>query len=68
MSMRARTFDDWVRKMLAICQNATVLHIGCGLDSRILRVGASGVLWYDLDFPEVIAMRKSIIPNLNFIT
>lgn len=51
MSMRARTFDDWVRKMLAICQNATVLHIGCGLDSRILRVGASGVLWYDLDFP-----------------
>lgn len=58
MSMRARTFDDWVRKMLAICQNATVLHIGCGLDRRILRVGASGVLWYDLDFPEVIAMRK----------
>ena len=58
MAMRARVFDDWVRKMLAMDSEVLVLHIGCGLDSRVHRVGASGVLWYDLDFPEVIARRR----------
>ena len=33
------------------------LHLGCGLDSRALRVGAD-VPWYDVDFPEVIAERE----------
>ena len=58
MAMRARVFDDWVRKMLAMDSEVLVLHIGCGLDSRVHRVGASGVPWYDLDFPEVIARRR----------
>ena len=58
MAMRARVFDDWVRKMLAMDSEVLVLDIGCGLDSRVHRVGASGVLWYDLDFPEVIARRR----------
>lgn len=58
MAMRARVFDDWVREMLALYSDALVLHVGCGLDGRVLRVGTSGTQWYDLDFPEVIALRK----------
>lgn len=39
MAMRARVFDDWTDKMLLDCdQKTSVLHIGCGLDSRCLRV------------------------------
>ena len=38
---------------------AIILHIDCGMDSRIERVGASGHLWYDIDFPEVIEARKN---------
>ena len=34
MAMRARVFDDWVRQMLESHTDATVIHIGCGLDSR----------------------------------
>ena len=58
MAMRARVFDEWVRKLIAMDSEVLVLHIECGLDSRVHRVGASGVLWYDLDFPEVIARRR----------
>lgn len=58
MAMRARVFDDWVGEVLALYPDALVLHVGCGMDSRIRRVRASEVPWYDLDLPEVIALRK----------
>jgi len=58
MGMRARVFDRWLQAQLQRWEDAAVLHIGCGMDSRILRVGNSGHLWFDVDFPEVIAERK----------
>lgn len=58
MAIRAAVYDDWVRKALEDMPNATVLHIGCGLDSRAERVAAKGTQWYDIDFPEVIAERR----------
>ena len=57
MGMRARVFDDWTRERIEENPDATVIHIGCGLDSRIERVGGAGS-WYDIDFPEVIAERR----------
>ena len=38
--------------------SSIILHIGCGLDSRVLRVGVKEHLWYDIDFEDVIALRK----------
>ena len=58
MGMRARVFDDWVSEAMGAFPEAVVLHIGCGLDSRALRVGCAGCSWYDVDFPEVIEERK----------
>lgn len=58
MAMRARVFDEWVKKQTEEFPDAMVLHIGCGMDSRILRVGQSVKNWYDLDFPDVIAERE----------
>ncbi len=57
MGMRASVFDGWVREKCEADADALVLHIGCGLDSRAERVSA-GNLWYDIDFPEVIAERR----------
>ena len=57
MGMRSRVFDDWTKEKIAENPNATVIHIGCGLDSRIERVGYAD-RWYDVDFPEVIAERR----------
>ncbi len=40
-----------------------VVHIGCGLDTRFERVAERNatVTWYDLDLPEVIALRRQLI-------
>ncbi|MBP3701630.1 MAG: class I SAM-dependent methyltransferase [Lachnospiraceae bacterium] len=58
MGMRSAVFDRWLREQMGQHEDAIVLHIGCGLDSRIERVGTTHHAWYDVDFPEVIRERK----------
>ena len=58
MGIRAAVFDEWVTEQMTADPEAVVLHIGCGMDSRVLRVGTMGHRWYDVDFPEVIGERK----------
>lgn len=58
MGIRAAVFDAWLKTAMAETEDAVILHIGCGLDSRVLRVGTQNHVWYDLDFPEVIAQRR----------
>ncbi len=57
--MRVREFDRRARDFLARHPQPVVVHIGCGLDTRFERVAArnEAVTWYDLDLPEVIALR-----------
>ena len=57
MGIRAAVFDQWTKEQLDAKPDAVVIQVGCGLDSRALRVGA-GKKWYDVDFPEVIAERQ----------
>ena len=58
MAMRAAVFDDWVRQQLSKNPDAWVFHLGCGLDSRNLRVVSGCRYWFDVDFPAVITERK----------
>ena len=58
MGMRSAVFDRWLAEQLEATPEAVVLHIGCGLDSRCLRVGHEPQAWFDVDFPEVIGERK----------
>ena len=57
MGIRSAVFDRWLKEQLQRQPNAVVLHIGCGMDGRVLRVSAPQNPWYDVDFPEVIAER-----------
>lgn len=57
MAMRSRVFDDWAKEKMGTMPGAAVLHLGCGLDSRVKRIGTREHRWYDVDFPEVIAER-----------
>ena len=59
--MRVREFDRRARDFLARHPQAVVIHIGCGLDTRFERVDNGQVTWYDLDLPEVIALRRQLI-------
>ncbi len=62
--VRAKEFDNWIIKYIEANKNANIVYIGCGLDSRITRINPpSTVHWYDLDFPEVIEVRKLFYSN-----
>lgn len=58
MGMRSAVFDNWLAAQLDRLPDAAVVHLGCGLDSRILRLKGRSNPWYDVDFPEVIRERK----------
>jgi len=60
MVMRAKQMDTWLEAFIGQHPDATVLNLGCGLDTRINRIQPpSTVSWYDVDFPEVIELRKT---------
>jgi len=59
--LRNRAFDRYSQDFLARSPESTIVHIGCGLDSRFERVNNGAVQWYDLDLPEVIELRKKYI-------
>lgn len=58
LAMRAKKLDSYVSNYLRSADDPVVLHLGCGLDSRILRVGCNKGAWYDVDYPDVIALRR----------
>ncbi|MFI0420975.1 class I SAM-dependent methyltransferase [Spongiactinospora sp. 9N601] len=61
VTVRATHFDRWVRRFIAGNPDAIVLDLGCGLDSRGYRVDPpSGVDWYDVDLPKMIAIRAQV--------
>ena len=62
--MRARQFDLWTVDYLAGHPDAVVLHLGCGLDSRVYRLDPPpAVSWFDVDFPDVIELRRRLYPE-----
>ena len=65
LGIRAAVFDEWARRQMSNAQDAVVIHIGCGLGSRVLRVGTMGHKWYDVDLPQVIGERKRYFEESN---
>jgi O-methyltransferase involved in polyketide biosynthesis len=64
VTVRTAQYDIWARQFQAVHQQCTVMHLGCGLDSRVFRLDPGpGVQWYDLDYPEVIALRQKVFPS-----
>ena len=64
IATRAATFDQLTNRYLADAPNATVLHVGCGMDSRVFRVDPpANVQWFDVDYPDVIDLRRQLFPE-----
>ncbi len=59
--LRMKTFDRHARAFLARHPGGVIVEIGCGLDTRFYRVDNGQVEWYDLDLPEVMALRQTLI-------
>jgi len=64
VTVRTAQYDIWASQFLAVHPHATVIHLGCGLDSRVFRLDPGpGVEWFDVDYPAVIALREKLFPT-----
>ena len=60
---RARQFDDRIREFLSRQPEGTVVNLGAGLDTTLQRIDNGRCRWFDLDLPEVIELRRALIPE-----
>jgi len=58
IAIRAKQYDRYVSDFLKESPGGVVVNIGCGLDSRFFRIDNKKVIFYDLDLPEVIEIKK----------
>jgi O-methyltransferase involved in polyketide biosynthesis len=58
---RSIYFDNLIRQFLEIYPQASIINIGCGLDTTFDRVNNNRAKWYEIDFPEVIDLRRKYI-------
>jgi O-methyltransferase involved in polyketide biosynthesis len=60
---RAKKLDQVAQQFIARHPDAVGLDLGAGLDTRVFRIAPpAGVDWYDVDFPEVVAVRRQLLP------
>lgn len=59
---RAYHFDQAIKAYLKAHPSAVVVNLGCGLDTTFYRVDNGQLTWVDMDLPEVIALRKQLLP------
>lgn len=61
--VRGWYFDRAVRRFVEAHSRPVVVNVGCGLDTRFQRIGNPKAVYYDLDLPEIIALRRELIPE-----
>lgn len=61
---RAKKLDEVAQRFFARHPDAVGLDLGAGLDTRVFRIDPpTGVDWYDVDYPRVIAARQQLVPQ-----
>ena len=62
-ALRARCFDGAVSTFLAAYPGGTVVALGEGLETQFWRVDDGRVRWLTVDLPEVVALRRRLLPE-----
>lgn len=65
---RAMQLDNRVKTYIKDHPHASVVNLGAGFDTTFYRVDNGTIRWYDLDLPEVIEIRKQLIPETDRVT
>jgi len=61
--VRAKMFDNTINEFLISHPEAVIVNLGAGLDTTFYRVDNGLLKWYDIDLPDVIDLRKKLIPD-----
>jgi O-methyltransferase involved in polyketide biosynthesis len=63
VAVRSIILDRAVRTFVDAHPDAVVVELGSGLETRQYRLDPPATVdWYDVDFPEVIQLRKELLP------
>lgn len=71
IAIRTEILDEQTDIFLRKNKNAVIVNLGCGLDTRYSRLNNGSVLWFDLDVPEAIELRRHFFQeneNFSFIS
>jgi O-methyltransferase involved in polyketide biosynthesis len=58
---RSIYFDEQITRFMQLHPEATIVNVGCGLDTTFDRIDNGKIQWIDLDLPEVIDFRNKYI-------
>jgi O-methyltransferase involved in polyketide biosynthesis len=61
--LRTAMYDEWVKEFLERHPEGTVVEIGAGLNTRFERLDNGTVHWFDLDLPDVVALRRKFFSD-----
>jgi O-methyltransferase involved in polyketide biosynthesis len=62
-AQRVRTIDAALRRVLAGAPDATVVALGEGFETQFWRVDNERMRWLTLDLPELVAVRREVLPD-----
>lgn len=60
-SARTVILDNLTKEFIKENPDATIINIACGLDDRFSRVDNGQIIWYNLDFEDIIDLREKLI-------
>jgi O-methyltransferase involved in polyketide biosynthesis len=63
VAVRIRRFDQAVADFIETHDDPVVVSVGAGLDTRFQRVYKGKGVFYELDLPEVIELRRQLLPE-----
>lgn len=61
LAIRAKEMDGMIRDFIQLHPHATIVNIGAGLDTTFYRVNNGNIKWYDLDVPDVMNLRRTLL-------
>ena len=61
---RTIVLDRMVEQYLKKYENAVVINLACGLDTRCYRMKGKYLCWYNVDLPETMKIRRQFLPEV----
>jgi methyltransferase (TIGR00027 family) len=61
IALRGRRYDQYAEEFLKDNPKGIVVNLGCGLDTRFFRIDDGKLVFYDLDLPQVIEIKKKLL-------
>lgn len=61
LPLRAKKYDEYALKFLEKHPEGVIVNIGCGLDTRFFRIDNGQLRFFDLDLPNMIALKRELL-------